>query len=75
MSLILFMVLVTSGVHALCINCGCSSNYQSCMDKAALADDSGLIDNGDGSFVYVGSEEECKQLRKDCHGSGVKIQL
>ncbi|GMQ25676.1 hypothetical protein Aoki45_23580 [Algoriphagus sp. oki45] len=69
------MVLLGGTAHALCINCGCSSQYQSCMDKAALADDNGLIDNGDGSYSYGGSEAECKQLRKDCHGSGVKFQL
>jgi hypothetical protein len=45
------------------------------MDKSALADDSGLVDNGDGSLTYVGTEGECKQLRKDCHGTGIKIQL
>lgn len=75
-TVIVFSALLFGGTaQAICINCGCSSNYKACMKKAALADDSGLVDNDDGSFTYAGSEAECKQLRKDCHGSGVKIRL
>jgi hypothetical protein len=70
----LFLLCVTSA-NALCINCGCSSDYEACSAKAELADANGLIDNGDGSYAYGGSEGECKQLRSDCHGSGVKIRL
>jgi len=71
----LFFGLAVSSANALCINCGCSSAYQTCSARAALADEGGLIDNGDGSLSYGGSEAECKQLRSDCHGGGVKIRL
>lgn len=73
---ILSFGLVGFSANALCINCGCSKSYKACVEKAESADSfSDSVDNGDGSLTYVGTVEECKQLRSDCHATGTIVTI
>lgn len=76
LTLSLGLSLVVFSANALCISCGCSKNYQACVEKAELADSfSDTVDNEDGSFTYVGTVAECKQSRSDCHATGKIVTI
>ena len=68
---VIFLVLIFASTvaNALCINCGCQRAYRSCVDSVnANAADSNPFND------YI-SISDCKDMRRDCHGQGITIQL
>lgn len=73
--LVCSLFLVSSVSNALCIGCGCSQAYKACVEAFENNNENPYLDNGHGTYTVLQNYGECKDSRRDCHGSGIRIEL
>jgi hypothetical protein len=65
---VILLLMSNVGVYAWCIGCGCEKAYKSCVQKAESVDNA-------WEHLSTQTVEECKVTRKECHGTGIHIEL